>query len=566
LSEAADPGRPVRRKLVAVLAALLLATGLWGPARAAEPADSLTIGVVGPIESLHPNGRTISENFLRSFGHRPLSAPDTSWTPTCFLCTTLPTTENGLAKVVPLPGGGNGMDVTFTLRPDASWGDGVPVTTQDVLFSWQVGRTPDIGYPSQEVFHHISAVTALDDKRFVLHYDRVHYQFNLPYHFEILPAHIEGPIFAGLADKRSYRSHSAYTVAPTTPGLWYGPFRLTRYEPNRLAVFDRNPYWAGPTPGFARITARIYPSAKEATAALQAGEVDLLQEGVMQYADAVRLAQSGDRQLEVRPAASASYTHIDMNLTAGPLTDQRVRQALLCALDRSSAAETLFGDGRFVAHSFLAPQDPGYDPDVRRYAFDAARAAQLLEAAGFSRDPAGAWHDSTGKRFGFTLSVPQPSSQLQRIAELVTAQWQHFGIAAEIAQVPTLYAVELQHRSFEAALFTWVVAPEYPPESMFRRDAIPAPANNFSGQNYPGLADPRMESLLDSLTVELNPFQRLRLWQRIQDLYTETLPALPLFDAPEMYVVPPWLTGFKPTGHWLPASAYAENWARRTLP
>jgi peptide/nickel transport system substrate-binding protein len=538
------------------------------PTAPAAAGDTLAIGVTGPITSLHPNAATFGENYLRSFGHRPLSAPDMSWSTVCFLCTTLPTIENGLAKVAALPkdDDGEGMDVSFALRPDARWADGVPVSTRDVVFTWQVGRTADIGYPSQEIFRHISDVTVLDDKRFILHYDRVNYQFNLPYSFEILPEHVEGPIFAGLADKRRYREFSAYTVAPTTPGLWLGPYRLARYERGHEAVFERNPYWTGHMPGFARIVARIYPSAKEATAALAAGQVDVLQEGVMQYGDAVALAQDADRQLDVRPADSTSYTHIEMNLTSGPLTDRRVRQALLLALDRDGLAKSLFGDSRFVAHSFLAPHDPGYDPDIHRYPCDPAQATALLQAAGYHRDADGAWYDPSGKRFGFTLSVPAPSPKLDRVASLVTAQWQRFGVAVEITRVPTLYAVQLPHRNFDAALFSWNVAPEYPPESMFRGDAVPAPANNFAGQNYSGLDDRRMDVLLDDLTVELNPFQRLNLWKRIQALYADVLPALPLFDMPEMYVVPDWLTGFKPTGHWLPASAYAEFWGRRALP
>ena len=555
----------LRRLLVAGWACLLGAVApVAGPASAAD--DTLTIGVVGPIGSLHPNARTISESFLANFGHRPLAAPDVHWTPRCFLCVTLPTVENGLAKVVTLDGGGQGIDVTFELRPGATWDDGVPVTAKDVIFTWQVGRSADAGYPSQEVFRHMSAVTALDDKHFVLHYDRVHYQFNLPFDFQILPAHIEEPVFAGLADKKQYRARSTYTVAPTTPGLWFGPYRVAAYEADHRAVFERNPHWDGTAPGFTRITALFYPTAQAATAALNAGQIDLLEEGVMQYADAVKLAQSGDRQLEVHPAASASYTHVEMNLTEGPLTDQRVRQALLYALDRGAAAETLFGDARFVAHSFLAPQDPGYDPDAARYAHDPARAAALLEGAGWHRDHDGAWQDAAGKRLAFTLLVPQPSVQLEHIGTVIAAQWRQFGVAVDTVQTPTLFTEQLPHRNFEAALFTWVVVPEFPPEPMLRRDAIPTAANNFAGLNYSGLADPAMEQLLDALTVELNPFQRPRLWKRIQDLYLERLPALPLFDTPEMYAVPPWLTGFTPTGHWLPASAFAENWSRRTLP
>jgi peptide/nickel transport system substrate-binding protein len=265
---------PAARHLLNIAASLprtalafLFALAITAPASAAE--DSLTVGVVGAVASLHPDAHTVSENFLRAFGHRPLSAPDIRWVPVCFLCTTLPTIENGLAKRVTLPDGKTGLDVTFALWPDATWDDGVAVTTKDVLFTWQVGRTPDIGYSNQEAFQHITSVTALDDKRFTLHYDRVQYQFNLPIGFEILPEHVEAPIFDALPDKRSYLAHSAYTVAPTTPGLWCGPYRLVRYERDKEAVFERNPSWAGKPPGFSRIIARLYPTVAEATAALR---------------------------------------------------------------------------------------------------------------------------------------------------------------------------------------------------------------------------------------------------------------------------------------------------------
>ena len=136
---------PIWRGVALVCAVLALLPEF---ALAAEE-DTLIVGVAGPIVSLHPDARTGSENFLRAFGHRPLSAPDISWTPVCFLCTALPTIENGLAKVVALPGGGNGMDVTFTLRDDTRWDDGVPVTTADVLFSWQLLR--DRGRPNHRL-------------------------------------------------------------------------------------------------------------------------------------------------------------------------------------------------------------------------------------------------------------------------------------------------------------------------------------------------------------------------------------------------------------------------------
>src|SRR3546814_10472379 len=66
------------------------------------------------------------------------------------LCTKLPTIENGLAVPEDLPDGTRGIAVTYTLRPDARWGDGTPVSTADVVFTWEVGRHPRSGIANSE--------------------------------------------------------------------------------------------------------------------------------------------------------------------------------------------------------------------------------------------------------------------------------------------------------------------------------------------------------------------------------------------------------------------------------
>ena len=62
-----------------------------------------------------------------------------------------PSIANGLAVTVDLPDGKKGIDLTYTIRPDAHWADGVPVTTADVRFTYEVGRDPQ---SLQRGFHH----------------------------------------------------------------------------------------------------------------------------------------------------------------------------------------------------------------------------------------------------------------------------------------------------------------------------------------------------------------------------------------------------------------------------
>ena len=73
----------------------------------------------------------------------------------------LPSIENGLAVPVDLPDGKKGIDLTYTIRADASWGDGTPVTTADVLFTYAVGRNPLSTISNAELYRRITGIDEL---------------------------------------------------------------------------------------------------------------------------------------------------------------------------------------------------------------------------------------------------------------------------------------------------------------------------------------------------------------------------------------------------------------------
>ena len=116
----------------------------------ANAKDNLTIGVAQFPASLHPyiSSQTV-QFFTIGFATRPITAFDVNAKPTCLLCTELPTLENGLAKIEDLGGGKQGLAVTIKLKPELKWGDGVPVTANDLLFTWKIGPRPRLGLQRQ---------------------------------------------------------------------------------------------------------------------------------------------------------------------------------------------------------------------------------------------------------------------------------------------------------------------------------------------------------------------------------------------------------------------------------
>src|SRR5690242_9714413 len=178
------------------LAAALLVCAIIAPLRAAER-DSLAIGITQFPATLNPNIDVMAaKNYVLGLSMRPFTVYDADWKLVCLLCTELPSIENGRAVPVDLPDWRKGVDLTYTIRPDAIWGDGVPVTTKDVLFTYEVGRNRQSAVSGAELYRRITGIDAKDDKTFTMHVDKLTFDYAAINDFVVLPAHIERSAFA----------------------------------------------------------------------------------------------------------------------------------------------------------------------------------------------------------------------------------------------------------------------------------------------------------------------------------------------------------------------------------
>src|SRR4030081_3767306 len=126
-----------RRRGVASLAWLLACTVIIPASAAAH--EALSIGITQFPATLNPNIDVMAaKNYVLGMALRPFTVYDAEWKLACLLCNELPSIANGLAVPVDLPDGKKGIDLTYTIRPDAQWADGVPVTTADVQFTYEV--------------------------------------------------------------------------------------------------------------------------------------------------------------------------------------------------------------------------------------------------------------------------------------------------------------------------------------------------------------------------------------------------------------------------------------------
>jgi peptide/nickel transport system substrate-binding protein len=557
----------MRRRFVLVLLAALVALCaagvalLPGEGRAAK--DELVIGITQFPSNLHPNiDHMAAKSYVLNMAQRPFTTYDPKWRLICMLCTKLPTIENGLAKIEKQDDGSDGIALTFSIHPDATWGDGTPVTTADVMFTYEVGAHPQSGVSNAELYRRITGIDVVDDKTFVMHVDRVTFEYNAINDFRVLPAHLERPVFE--ADPIAYRNRTTFDTDPANPGLYFGPYRITDFSSGAFIVLEPNPTWWGERPQFQRIVVKVIENTAALEANLLSGSIDMIAgELGLTIDQALAFEKRHGDQFQIVYEPGLTYEHIDLNLDNPILKDVRVRKALIMGLDREALNQQLFEGRQPVAHTSVNPLDWVHSEDVPRYREDPEAAAGLLDKAGWDQIKDGVRHNAAGEPLTLELMSTAGSRTRELVEQVLQSQWQRLGIDVRIRNEPArvFFGDTTSKRKFSAmAMFAWISSPENVPRSTLHSEEIPTEANGWAGQNYTGYRNPEMDQLIDAIELELNRAKREQMWHRLQEIYAEDLPALPLYFRANPHVWPLWLKGVTPTGHQYSSTLWVERW------
>ncbi|HEV7263359.1 MAG TPA: peptide ABC transporter substrate-binding protein [Falsiroseomonas sp.] len=545
---------------LAVAAACLLAV----PALAQPPPrEQLTIGITQYPATLHPNIESMAaKSYVLGFTRRPLTVYDQDWQLRCMGCETLPSLDNGLAQRETTPDGKDGIRVTWRLREDWRWGDGTPVSAEDLLFAWRAGRDFSTGFGGSEFYRTAYEAIVVDPRTITLRFDRVTFEYASAGDWQPLPAHIERSRWE--QEPRSYRTRSAYETEPTNPGLWNGPYRVASVQPGAGINLERNDAWTGPAPAFGRIAVRTVENTAALEAQLLAGQLDMIAgELGLPLDQAAALERRARNRFRVFYKPGLIYEHLDVNHDTPMLADRRVRQALILSLDRAQIVQRLFGGRQPVAHTNVNPLDWVHDDGVRQWPFDLARAGAVLDEAGWRMAPDGVRRNAAGERLTIELMTTAGNRSREAVQQVVQGMWRQAGIEARIRNEPprVLFGETLSKRRFTGAvMFAWISAPESVPRTTLHSDEIPRAEHNFSGQNYTGFRNAEVDALLQAIPIELDRERRRTLWHRLQAIYAEELPAIPLWFRADAHVWPTWLDGVRPTGHLAPSTLWVEEW------
>ena len=402
----------------------------------------------------------------------------------------------------------------------------------------------------------------MDDETAVLHLDRTYTSYQL--WGPVLSEHIEGPVVQAAATPADYINHTVYNRAPATPGLWDGPYMPASVQINQTIDYIPNPHWNGTRPGFAHIVLKLVENTAALQANLLSGDVDMTPGGTgLSIDQAIALQRAHADQFRFIFRLQINYEHLETQLSNPILQDRAVREALLRGIDVKAIVDKLFAGHADVARSFINGLDPHYTPDVPTYPYDPARARTLLDGAAWKPGADGIRQNAKGERLSLEFATTSGNRMRELTQQVMLSQWKAIGVEVTIHNVPSrvFFGETLKRREYTGlAEFSSTLQPSLVPWSRLSSPYIPSAANNWAGQNYSGISDPRLDALIDAAQDKLDAAKQQAIWTEIQTIYATQLYGLPLYFTQDPDILPNWLSGYEATGKETYMSFFAEKW------
>ncbi|MGH3082811.1 MAG: peptide ABC transporter substrate-binding protein [Gaiellaceae bacterium] len=429
--------------------------------------------------------------------------------------------------------------VTYHIRPEASWSDGVPVTAGDFIFTYRKMLKNTGAYHWERILK----FRTLNKKTLRVVFRVSDPDWREAFHW-VLPRHV----FAGEDPEAIWQD--AIDNPKTGESIGSGPFLVERFERGRQLALVRNPrYWGPRTAYLDRIVFR-FVAPDQLAESLRRGDVDVIAPGITESgAAALEFRQKPAAGVTVVSGRGTFWQHLDFRVGAGghPALKRRlVRQALAYGIDRKAIVRKL-GDLDLEPGSAVTPLDsvvfgvnsPFYRPNWSFYRYRPAEAQRLLGQAG-CRPGADGIYACEGERLSLRAVTTAGVERRELQLRLVQSQLRRVGVDVQLEFVPSrvFFGTTLRSGDFDMALFAWgrgaSLAGAY---DVFGCKGV----NNDTGY----CSGPVHRDLVQTVRI-LDLEQRVRVLNQVDVKLAKDVPVIPLFQPPFLTALRARLRGVVP--------------------
>jgi peptide/nickel transport system substrate-binding protein len=413
----------------------------------------------------------------------------------------------------------DGKTYTFKLRKDVRWSDGRQLTSDDVLFTYEMMFDPKykaVNSPRRgQLEAYLASIQAPDPYTFVVTTKVVWAPF-LALHARraIMPRHVLGSLPAQAINTADFNS---------APSVSSGAFKFVRWDKGQQVVLARNDGYYRGAPHLDQYIFKLAPDSIAMTNQLKTGEVDVAGQIDPSLWDSLATVDTVNRLPTFTGADFVFYIYqLDVNKPGGKLfTDKAVRQALLYALDRQQMADHVYFGQATVGDSVIPPVSWAYSSAVApRFRTDTKKAQSLLDGAGWAKGPDGI-RAKDGIKLQFQMITNVNSPQRVQLLQIMQQAWRDIGVDAtpNAIQFPQLVTQLINVRTFDLLLIGFTFDPE-PDEAQLFSSLGTAPGGFNGGQ----FSNAQADQLWHQGAATLDKTKRKKIYKQLQDLYADLEP------------------------------------------
>lgn len=424
----------------------------------------------------------------------------------------------------------------FTLRDDARWTNGDPVTAQDFVYSWRRLVDPANSSPfawfarlagmvnAEQIIAGSLApdqlgVTAVDARTLKVQLNKpVPYFANLVAHFSLFPVH--------------QKTIEQFGNDWTKPGnlVGNGAFTLKERVVNEKLVLEPNPYyWDHANTRLTKVTFVPINQESNATKRYLAGDIDITESFPKQMYQ--KLLKDVPGQVYT-PEQLGTYYYA-FNTQRPPMNDARVRRALSYAIDRKIIAEKVLGTGEKPAYRFTPDVTAGFTPEpnlLQRYSQEELdmQAKALMAAAGYGPD-----------RPLILSLLYNTAENHQKIAIAIASMWkQKLGVNVKLTnQEWQTYINSRNSGDFDVIRASWVG--DYNEASTFLSLLTSTHSGNivrFQSADY--------DRVVNDASMKTDAAARNALYNQAENLLLDAAPIAPIYQYTNGRLIKPWVKGY----------------------
>ncbi len=442
----------------------------------------------------------------------------------------------------------DGTIYNFSLRPNAFWHDGTPVTSDDVLFTIERMKSDGSLVPQdiKDLWNNV-AVEKLDDKNIKFTLPEPFVPFIDYLTFGILPKHLLEAI------PPDQMPNAQFNIQP----IGTGPYKFDHLiiEKGKIAgvVLMLNENYYGGAPFIEQVVFRYYPDSAAALDAYRQGDVF----AISRIASEQLPAALKEPNLSVYSSSLPQISFVFFNLKNPDvefLQSVNIRRALMLGLNRPAIINALLSGQAILANGPILPNSWAFYDGTEQYEYNPEEALRLLKEEGYVLPAATETRAKDGSPLAFTMLHPDDALHTQ-IAQMIQSQWAKIGVRVELQAAPydQLVLNTLASRAYQAVFIDLNLSrtPDPDPYPFWHQ------AEAASGQNYSQWDNRAASEFLEQARVTADYSLRVRLYRNFQVIFAKELPALPLYTPIYSYGVDAQVQGVQVAPLYDPSDRFA---------